>query len=813
MEATKFVPLKPDIVQKILDQRIDSHETNQWAGEAIEIEEQTAESKAKRKVRYLLLTEICLYVLDKAFKKQKRMYSYFDFCAITPNNEGLTLELKTKKLHFILPDSSAFVSNLYTQIKKLTYGVSTTQLTQHTPIASNPNFLKHPPCTKRPPHLSLTRYLSATIAKDTPPENYIMSELSKFDESPHTVLKFSNSEMQLHLPLMFTLTMESFIRNLSFDNFAVNNLGQTLNWVLALQNRVKSLDLWNYDNVTIKGFQNRRSPFNHLGIIRIHHCSSHFIVSFLESLKSVNYSIDTLIFDDIKFDQHSASLLVQFLQTTTFLSSLNSLGFTNCQYVGGTFIDFATQCIKACEHLVNFNITNCEIDVCDMLLEITKSEIKIQHVSLRRNSGKTIIGHDETIVANSVLTVDVGECEWTDDSFVSFISAICRRLRRSPLALTVDHTNISAPWSEVFERLPIESFMPILTELNISNNQFDDKAFTLFLNFLETQTPFMSISKTKLMHLNISHCFTDNLSENVKKLVSFFSKRELWGLEICGCPPVPELINITGLHALNIGDNDFDRVAINALIKFVSDSTTLSEIGLNNIKFQDVKTMMQFYTSILTHSKILAFSPLTSLFTEYSNYTETEKIKDFLTNKRSFSNTVQRISLFLGLAGDFSTHVSHAISLSDVDEIVYDNSKASRQLVDVTLADPVQSLFTLATKNSVDMTVDPVASMVSEYVATSGRYGIVPPTAPPSVAPNTEFLMPSIFCTMLTRNELEGDDFVDFDPMSTENQKISESLAEVLKARCKPIKPSGTPELWCDTKKTIAFRTIEIPNA
>lgn len=809
METPKFVPLKPEIVQRILDQRIDEHETQQWAGEALEVEE------TKKKVRYLLLTEICLYVIDKSFK-QRKMYSLFDFNSISTTSDSVMLDVNNKKFHFILPDSAALMTNVFLQLKKLSYALSTTQLGLISPICRLTEFQNQPSITKRPPNLLLTRYLSSCISRDATPDQFIMDEFIKYDEDPQCILRLVNSELQDSYSAMFCLTLECYIRNISLDNFSPNIFGSTVKWILSNENRFQSLDLWHYDNANFVGIENKRSQFNKVRIIRFHYCSTAFVTNFLNALKAVAFTIDTIIFDNIQFDEQCSILFINYLQSATLFSSLKNMAFLSCSSTSMPFRNLAQQCFQSSEKLESFTADNCDIDVCDMLLEISESENKIQHVSVRKNFGKTVISPNETIISNTILTVDAGECEWTEDSFISFISAICRRLRRSPLALIIDRTTVEVEWSEIFERLPIESYMPILTELNISWNKFDDRAFSLFLNFLETQSPFMSISKTKLMHLNISHCFGENVNANLKKLLTFFSKRELWGLEICGCPPTPELIEITGLHALNIGDNDFDRSSINNLNRFINESTTISELGLNNIRFQDVKTMMQFYTNILTHSKILAYSPLNALYTEYGNYPEIQRIKEFLSNKRKFSTTIQRISLFLGLAGDFSTYVSKAIPINEVSQSVAEGSRPSSLLIDVKFNKKFQSLFTLATVNNVDASVDPVAAMVAEYVATSGRYGIVPPTAPPSEPPKKEFLMPSIFATMMTKHEIEGEDddaaFQNFDPMNEENQAISMKLANLLKAKCRPLNPAGSPEFWNNPKNAVTFKTIPIPN-
>ena len=103
--------------------------------------------------------------------------------------------------------------------------------------------------------------------------------------------------------------------------------------------------------------------------------------------------------------------------------------------------------------------------------------------------------------------------------------------------------------------------------------------------------------------------------------------------------------------------------------------------------------------------------------------------------------------MYLTLYGDFQTRIVSPPFKAD-DQI-------TDSLFDTSFTNPVPSLFTLASRTTIDTSVDPLASMVTEYIATSGKYGIVPPTAPPPEAAERSFGLPSVFSTMQVYLEKE----------------------------------------------------------
>lgn len=793
----EFQRLKPEVIEQILNLRNSQDEIPLWYNEVQNYEDSTWDEKKppKPKKCYILLTNICIYIFIKDLRGEttKEIFSYFDVQDVAmAHNNILVLKFKSKTFYFIIPDSGALVTNLMKHLKVLSWNTAPGQIFSLKEISSKQIFKDTPNIIQRPESLTLTRYLALCVWKEVSPDPIIIDMFKKFELDPRTKVHLPETEIPSPITVILPLSIEPFVRNITFEKFSSENLGQALNCVLSNQNKFQSLELYHYENADIKGLNARRSLFNHLDVIRIHSCATNFVKSFFESIQTVNYSIDTIVFKDIKFDSETANKFAECLQSSTFFTSLRSVAFINCQCTGMSFSDFSIKCVKSGSQFENFTLDNCFIDINDILMEMAKSETPIRHISLRKNSSFSIIGHDDAILNPSVISLDVGDSEWTEEAFISFISAVCRKHRRLPLSLAIDSSRIDASWCEIFERLPSESFLPVITELNFSYNYLDEKSFQRLLEFLETQTPLQSHSNKKLKHLNISHCFKQSKEQEneticIPYLIDFFAKRDLWGIEICGVSPRQEFIDIHDLHVLNIGDNEFNDNDIATLQKFVEDSPTLTELGLNNIQCKDVRTLIHFYETMLGYPKILGFSRLNSFFQQYGQFSDTKSIKSLLNSKRNMSTSRQRLNLFLTLSEEFSIKAADEVQLRDTDMSVNDMSLRSSLLCHTQFKNPSPSLFTLATLNTFDVSVDPVASMVAEYVETSGKNGLVPPTAAPQQEPNGLMKLPSIFSTM----EIEDEDetTIDIDPTNSENQEISRHIsAEIAKIFGRKIK-------------------------
>ena len=127
--------LKPEVISKLLDIRLCKIETNQFAGEAQELEDDKPDEKknaSKPKKCYLLVTEICFYYVTKEslrIGKPKEIISLFDICDITlGQNDFITLKFKKKTFYFMLANSAALMTNILLQVKKLAWNITPGQI-------------------------------------------------------------------------------------------------------------------------------------------------------------------------------------------------------------------------------------------------------------------------------------------------------------------------------------------------------------------------------------------------------------------------------------------------------------------------------------------------------------------------------------------------------------------------------------------------------------------------------------------------------------------------------------------------------------
>jgi hypothetical protein len=221
------------------------------------------------------------------------------------------------------------------------------------------------------------------------------------------------------------------------------------------------------------------------------------------------------------------------------------------------------------------------------------------------------------------------------------------------------------------------------------------------------------------------------------------------------------------------------------------------------VEFKDVATLLAFFTELLSMPKLLAFARPTSVFKKYGNYNEVKRMAELLRFKHSYSSTPERLQLFLSLSGDFATRAARPPVVAEDDD-----DTPQPPLFETHFLNPIPSLFTLATLATVDVSVDPVASMVAEYVATSGRYGIIPPTAPPPTPPKRPMLMPSIFATMQSPREVNEETAVPFDPYCADIQQFSAQVAAALQKSQGKLDIGGAGDLWRNPRSLMVFQPM-----
>ena len=741
-----FQPLKPEIAAKVLELRTHASENQIWAAEASIMKE----NSKKMSHRILLLTECGLYIIKKSrikpyeLSKTESIFS-LSGCQIIKDHT-ISVNFKDTNYTFVLPETGALLENLFRVYRSITWNLNTDNVKE---ISTIKEAQSYPMPNDRPPNVMLYRYISAAIDHDMQIEKEAVDLITKFELHPRKVILLSNFNLQSPAPLFFALSLEPDLRTIILDNFSPNNLGIIISYILVSTNKFTNLTLKNYDQVNLKGMLTRRSDFNSCNMINIQSCKPDFIHSFLSSIRNAAYSITSFVFQDLLISDSNCPLLLKALQSFAFFANLSAIAFINAQ-CELPLMEYIVQILRAKDTIKQLIVENCGIDVCQILSQIYQISHNLQTLSLRRNYGHFVLSEEEKI-SFSIMHLDIGDCEFTAKALTAFLHSLCRWSRKLPFVLDIDHTHLNTAWNEVMSHLPMESLRSVITELNMSNNVMDSSSFEQFLAFLATQSPLLTTSPYKLMYLSLSSCFVDQVSDCISQLLRFCMMREIWGLAISDLITstnadlmdsiLTQLNQIRGLVSLDISGNYIQSSAAQNLLKFVRDSTSIAEIAFDRCGILDSEQMLYLYECLILSPHLLGFQKPIEDLKPISHYSETKKINNLLRNKRQHSTTSQRLTLYLSLFKDFSTRViSNRITTNELAE---DNPLFEQNFIN-----PIPSLFTLNSSVTSDVDIDPLATMVTEYLSTSGKYGIVPPTAPPTQPPNSHFALPPIFATM-----------------------------------------------------------------
>jgi hypothetical protein len=358
----------------------------------------------------------------------------------------------------------------------------------------------------------------------------------------------------------------------------------------------------------------------------------------------------------------------------------------------------------------------------------------------------------------SLVSLDVGASEWTADALVRFLTGVCQEGSKLPLALKLDRSRLNCSWHEPLSRLPLDLLKPVITELDLTGNEIDNVSISGLLAFLNTQSPLLTQSAHKLTYLSVSDCFHTNVPNCVQLLMEFLGKRELWGLAIGDtCDEnkadivnvlIEQLRQIEGLTSLDLTGNFLQESAVTSLLEFLRDSPSIAEIAYDRSGITNPDQMLYLYENLVSSHHILAVNRPISDLKPIAHWAEAKRIQARLANRRSFATPQQRLSLYLSLFGDFEARVVPPCIWPDVE------TGEDEPLVDVPFVNRIPSLIMAASRPS-EAGVDPLAAMVVEYVATTGKFGIVPPTAPPpDSAPATPLQFPAVFGTIAPTCEI-----------------------------------------------------------
>jgi hypothetical protein len=225
-----FVLLRPEIVQKILEQRLNELETQQWVGEISLYDDETKKSKP----RYVFITECCLYIFTRESIRGKSskpdvIESLFELTDATSFVEDCTVKFKNSSYHFFTPESGALCTNILTQLRRLVWNVNPVQMGINSPLFTKPTFLNIPSPKRRPANIIVLRYISCCVAKKFEIEKPVLELFVKFTADPKKVIVFDDFELKNPMAAVFAASLEGDVQGLTLDRCSPHNFGQIVN--------------------------------------------------------------------------------------------------------------------------------------------------------------------------------------------------------------------------------------------------------------------------------------------------------------------------------------------------------------------------------------------------------------------------------------------------------------------------------------------------------------------------------------------------------------------------------------------------------
>lgn len=767
--------LKIDVINKLLKFCFSSIETNQYSTMISFANEQDK----KRTKGYVLITEIIFYLFEIDKNQEINLVGFCSFLevnSININKNQINVIFRNNSFSFIHQNPYDIYSSICEQIKKIFWNVQTNQIRISSNILKSKYFYNINGPNKRPQYLLLKRYLCFCVAQKIKPDKKYITLFMNYKSNISRSLTLNLANLRTTRAAIMSLCIENNLKSIIFDNFDPLNLGVSLNIIFTSDNKIESIELKNYMNAKFKPFDNRKRSTPALRILKFNNCSNNFINSFIKSIETVNYQISTLIFTDIVHDLNGFENLITAFGSKYFFMNITSLAFIRSESSENSFFDFVSKIFNMNNTIRSLHIEECQIDNCDILMEFCKSESIIQQFYLRGNLCETVLEKDMFFLPPSLMLIDVGDCTWNKESLIGFLTFLCHKKRRYPLSLTIDNIKCETELKEIFESIDYKLIEPVLTELNFSKNSFDKPSLKSFLRFIETQNDALNPAHG-IQYLDVSYCFTSAVShECLKKLAKFFSSKKLWGLGICGIKPDDVISNISSLNLLDISNNKIDENDEITINKIIQDLPNISELGIDELSFEDDKRKIQFYCNMLNQKKILAFRYPEKFLNNQSSLNVNRRIKEHFNMKRKYITPLQRLDVYLSCTGEFFVTIEPAIPF-----LISNDEDIPSLLFSSRFKNPVNSLENSLSLFSIDFNFHPISEMVSEYIKTSGKYGTIPPTVPPVVLPTNPIIIPSIYSTIKTKEEAESPLKINFDTKCPNSISVSKLISKELK--------------------------------
>lgn len=292
-----------------------------------------------------------------------------------------------------------------------------------------------------------------------------------------------------------------------------------------------------------------------------------------------------------------------------------------------------------CSNLETLVFRGLEIDATILFKTICESKsCKIKTLTIRSMWFKTEISENLQI-PKSFLCLNVSQCIFSSDVFLSFILFLTRRWHRRSIALSAESLQFKDDAFSCFSKIDFTKVYPNLCEIDFSGNQVPQNHINYFFDFLNTQ---------KRLHcLALNDIYTDNFPVFLSKLTDFVYSNSLPGIELSGKINesdlsyfILSLSNASFLRHLKIEGRQFCDHCISSLLTLLKFSPKIVEFSADCFKPNSPQMFLELWRFVAQSKTILATNSPQNDFEDLNCDFE---ISEGLKRKKRFSDMPKRV--------------------------------------------------------------------------------------------------------------------------------------------------------------------------
>ena len=678
------------VTSKVEAMKLSDHETSQWVGEVL----------TEKGPKYLLVTQSCIYFITLSPAGSGVMdgvYSILDVYNVSTDDSDLFIEFSTEEMTMSLSQPEDLKRIIIKQQTSIVTGIPTRYI-RGAYVIRNSNEIPVQSGTSMK-RVEVFKYISIAVSKDRPVVKSIADSIANSDDT----VTFIDCDCDDPLAVNMWFECNPKLRKVILRNSLITVFSDILRELIYTNSHIRAIGFEDYENSEFPIPAYEQKLESQLESIDFTGCSADFVSFFFERVSVPYMTIDTIVLTSIEITHRTMLAIHQSL----ILKHLKTIVFDGCPG-SEDFFCYDNSTIESVKLRRN------ELSSLQTLRNIVTRVKHIQSLTIENGVFLEKLP-DDFVFPSALLALNMGSSKWSEDVLVHFIKRMTFANRGLPLSL--DISNSDTDINKVIEVIAEEEVYPTLFEINLDGNLITTGAFQKFID-----------KQRNLQYISLNGSLQDPRVFRLDKVCGLSLQGDFQSDDSI----IDFLDGIKQLVFLDISNNKLTRESGDKLLQMIN-RVSLSEICVDNCEFGDRDETIRFYREVVAAPSIHAIQCPVHDLEVYSNNREVRRIIERTKAMKGYSNIAERMGMYINLCGDFSTKFVDISSLFKK-----------------RFANPFPSIAAIS--NDVEE-IDPLAKLVTEYVATSEESTSFPPTVPPMYEDDTDFIAPCIFQTIDPEDE------------------------------------------------------------